>query len=89
MNNETIGLFLRQARMDAGKSQQDVASHLGYGTAQFLSNIERGISRPPLSSIKKLSRFVKADPVKMINLIEDFETIRLRAKFEKYRKAVK
>lgn len=43
--------YLRQKRIDAHLSQSEVAIKLGYTTSQFVSNWERGISQPPLSSL--------------------------------------
>lgn len=49
-----FGDFLREKRMKAGLSQKEVALGLGYTTPQFISNWERGLSNPPISSIRKL-----------------------------------
>ncbi len=45
-----VGRFLRSARVSAGLTQLDVTNALGYTTAQFCSNWERGISIPPENS---------------------------------------
>lgn len=47
--------YLKQKRVDAHLSQGEVASKLGYTTSQFVSNWERGISQPPLSSLFSIS----------------------------------
>jgi transcriptional regulator with XRE-family HTH domain len=46
--------YLKEKRIASGLSQKDVASKMGYSTPQFISNWERGISQPPINSIKKL-----------------------------------
>lgn len=51
-----FGHFLRQARIKAGLSQGKVAKHLGYTTPQFVSNWERGLCSPPISTLKRLSK---------------------------------
>ena len=49
-----LGIFLRAARMKAGLTQQQVAGALGYSTPQFISNWERGVSRPPDEVLARL-----------------------------------
>lgn len=51
-----IGKFLKRARVKAGLSQGDVRDLLGYKTPQIISDWERGICGPPLSSMRKLKR---------------------------------
>lgn len=51
--------FLKQKRIAAGLSQRDVADKLGYSTPQFISNWERGVSRPPINALKKLGELYK------------------------------
>lgn len=45
---------LKAARYYSGHSQLDVAKKLGYTTSQFVSNWERGVSRPPVPVLHKL-----------------------------------
>lgn len=42
--------------MDAGVSQGAVAKKLGYTSPQFISNWERGLSRPPISTLRKIAQ---------------------------------
>jgi transcriptional regulator with XRE-family HTH domain len=51
---QTLGLLLKKSRIQAGLSQDDVAKKLGYGSYQFISNWERGISSPPCKILKKI-----------------------------------
>lgn len=50
-----FSVFLKNKRIAAGHSQKDVADKLGYSTPQFISNWERGISQPPVNSLKRLA----------------------------------
>lgn len=50
-----LAQFLKNKRIIAGFSQKDVAMKLGYSTSQFISNWERGVSQPPLSTLRKLA----------------------------------
>ncbi len=47
-----MGVFLREKRETIGLTQAQVATQLGYGSPQFISNIERGVSRVPVKSLK-------------------------------------
>ena len=47
-----MGNFLRQKRESKGLTQAQVATQLGYGSPQFISNIERGVSRVPVKSLR-------------------------------------
>ncbi len=52
--HESLGSFLQEARTRSNLSQWDVAKKLGYTSPQFISNLERGISSPPLKVLRVL-----------------------------------
>lgn len=52
LNSNRLGLFLKTKREEKGLTQSEVARTLGYGSPQFISNIERGISSVPLKSLR-------------------------------------
>ncbi len=54
--------FLKSARLKAQLTQSQVAEALGYSTAQFISNWERGISCPPLKNLRSLASMYKVRP---------------------------
>lgn len=62
-----FALYLKDKRVAANLSQADVARKLGYSTAQFISNWERGVSQPPVSAIKKLSSMYSVPAESMLN----------------------
>lgn len=55
-----LGAYLQKMRVETGLTQRDVSIALGYSSAQFISNFERGIALPPLKKLKIL--------VKMYNM---------------------
>ena len=59
---EILAKFLKEKRVQSGLSQKDVAEKLGYSTSQFISNWERGISHPPLNTLRSLSQIKKKNP---------------------------
>lgn len=77
---------LRTSRLKAGLSQAETADKLGYSTPQFISNWERGVSRPPIRSLKKLASLYKMSAEGLFEEILKEElaivTIDLRRKFE-------
>ncbi|PCI27029.1 hypothetical protein COB52_05535 [Candidatus Kaiserbacteria bacterium] len=58
-----IGMFLKGAREKAGLTQGQVAKEFGFTTAQFISNLERGLVSLPAKHIQPLSALygVKAE----------------------------
>lgn len=68
-NYDTLGLFFKEKRTASGLTQLDVARKLGYTSAQFISNFERGLCSLPLNAIRKLTQLYKADQDKVYNLI--------------------
>lgn len=48
-------------RKKRGLTQLELSSRMGHGTAQFVSNWERGISKPPRSSLRKLCKVLECD----------------------------
>lgn len=53
--------YLKMSRERALLSQHEVARALGYATPQFISNLERGLSCPPIKALRILSRLYKID----------------------------
>ncbi|RYZ80952.1 MAG: XRE family transcriptional regulator [Proteobacteria bacterium] len=49
-----LGCYLREKRIAAGLSQKAVSLNLGYESAQFVSNWERGLSEVPANTLEKL-----------------------------------
>lgn len=61
--------FLKTKREESGLTQQEVATRLGYSTAQFVSNWERGLSYPPIKAIPTISKLYKVDGDKIFNML--------------------
>lgn len=76
-----IGDYLRTKRLERGLSQVEVAKSLGYTSAQFVSNWERGISRPPITTILQLSKIYGID-------LAELKQIYIDSELDDYRKAI-
>jgi transcriptional regulator with XRE-family HTH domain len=50
-----LASYLKHKRILAGLSQGEVAKTLGYTSAQFVSNWERGVSSPPSNIIPRVA----------------------------------
>lgn len=61
--------FLKNSREKSGLTQAEVAKTLGYSTAQFVSNWERGLSYPPLKALRTLSKLYKVNMDELFNAI--------------------
>lgn len=64
-----IGSYLRKKRELKGLTQAQVASQLGYGSPQFISNIERGVSRVPAKSLKSFINLYELQVDEVIDLL--------------------
>lgn len=64
-----LSKFLKEKRLKAGLSQGAVAKKLGYTSPQFVSNWERGLSRPPVSTLRKIAQIYS------ISMDEMFEVV--------------
>ncbi|MDG0816456.1 helix-turn-helix domain-containing protein [Bdellovibrio svalbardensis] len=62
--------YIRDARISSGLSQGDVASKLGYSTPQFISNWERGVSMPPIDSLKTIAKMYQISPEELFETME-------------------
>lgn len=54
-----LGLLLKESRVKAGFTQHEIAQKFGYGSAQFISNWERGLSQPPMEVLVELCTLLK------------------------------
>ena len=67
-NHESIGRYIRQCREKSGRTQAEIAKALGYSTAQFVSNWERGLSVPPFAALPRLNSLIRLNVKNFINL---------------------
>jgi transcriptional regulator with XRE-family HTH domain len=74
LSRRIIGRFLRQERVRAGLTQWEVAQILGYSSSQFVSNWERGISRPPLPALPKIAQILHVMPKDLIKVMHRYQT---------------
>lgn len=57
-----LGKFLKASRTNVELSQAEVAKKLGYNSAQYISNFERGLCMPPLKKLRKLILMYDIEP---------------------------
>jgi transcriptional regulator with XRE-family HTH domain len=69
MDFKNLGRFLAKKRLEAGLTQVDVSTSLGYDSAQYVSNWERGECPPPLNKLKEVAKVLKIAPDEIISLI--------------------
>lgn len=81
-DRKSVGQHLRTAREKADFTQNFVAKKLGYTSAQFISNIERGISVAPLPLLAKMVRLYKSDPFALEKIILKSQEQLLMAKLK-------
>jgi transcriptional regulator with XRE-family HTH domain len=68
-----VGIFLRESRERAGRTQGEVARALKYSTPQFVSNWERGISLPPFDVLPRLIHVLEIKPKAMMEALRVYQ----------------
>ena len=68
-NNVSLGVYLRRKRVLRGLTQSNVANKLGYGSPQFISNIERGIANVPLKSLRRIIDLYQVPPLEVLDVL--------------------
>ena len=86
---QKLAEYLKKSRENNGLSQTFVSSKLGYSSPQFVSNWERGLSHPPLKSLKKIAKLYKLKDKELFDVfvgsyLVEVETD-LRKKLQKYK----
>jgi len=64
-----IGNFIREKRTKKGISQGDLGKRLGYGSAQFISNLERGLAPLPPKIMKDLTKYLDISEREMLSIM--------------------
>jgi transcriptional regulator with XRE-family HTH domain len=78
-----LGIFLAKARKAAKLSQRDAAVSLGYSSTQFISNWERGLSSPPISSLHALAKIYEISAERLYEEILDYNLNKVREELDK------
>jgi transcriptional regulator with XRE-family HTH domain len=71
LRGKDLAEYLKKARTNAGLSQKEVAAILGYKSSQFVSNWERGLSSPPVSTLRRLCSLYRTNENEMFQIIRD------------------
>lgn len=59
MSFSTQAEIIKNRRTELKISQKKVATYLGYGSSQYISNMERGVSGIPEKDLVKISTILK------------------------------
>ncbi|RYZ92595.1 MAG: XRE family transcriptional regulator [Proteobacteria bacterium] len=73
---------LRQLRENAGHSQKNVSHVLGYQSSQFVSNWERGLSDPPVQTLKYLAKLYNIKLKDLAEVFIAYKVSRIRSEIE-------
>jgi transcriptional regulator with XRE-family HTH domain len=72
-SRQRVGTFLKKRREQAGLTQRAVSDHLGYSTAQFVSNWERGVSMAPMQALPQLAHICAVPAKEMIAVMHRYQ----------------
>jgi transcriptional regulator with XRE-family HTH domain len=67
MHYRGFGEYLKDKREKARLSQTEVSDSLGYTSPQFISNWERGLSKPPSDKLGGIVRLYKLDREELLD----------------------
>ncbi|MBC7741890.1 MAG: helix-turn-helix transcriptional regulator [Bdellovibrionaceae bacterium] len=82
-NDNKLAQFLKEKRSQSGLSQKDVATKLGYSTSQFISNWERGISQPPIHTLRTLAQMYSVGAEQMFQVLLENTMIQVQEELKK------
>lgn len=82
MINKEIGQLIRDRREELNMTQLDLANHLGYGSTQFVSLFERGLSKVPLKVLGKVAVVLKMNQKQLKKILIDNESAYIVSEFE-------
>lgn len=85
---EKLGKFLKKSRIDAGLTQQEVSEKLGFSTAQYISNWERGMSTPPLQNLHTIVDLYNLDAEHFLKEILEVQKMQMQLQFEHKKKKI-
>lgn len=75
---ETLSKYLYEKRLAKEITQGNLARVLGYASPQFISNWERGLAKPPLSTLKKMIKILDLDVDELLTILMKIEERRIR-----------
>jgi transcriptional regulator with XRE-family HTH domain len=82
-DSNKLAQFLKEKRTQSSLSQKEVATKLGYSTSQFISNWERGISQPPINTLRTLANMYNVAAEQMFNVLLEETMIQVEADLKK------
>lgn len=81
-----VSQYLREKRVEASLTQMEAARHLGHSTAQYISNLERGLCEPSVEMAINLCEFYGGSRKELYELMLDLYQSQLKTRFTKSKK---
>lgn len=66
-----LGGYLRAERRASGLTQYDIAKAMKLNSAQYISNIERGLITPSDQALRIMKKFYKFNPTKLAEIMSE------------------
>lgn len=73
-----IGAMIKEARISKNITQAELAEQLGFETPQFISLIERGLSKPPLKLIGQVIPILGLNEKLITKMLLDHEENKIK-----------
>lgn len=69
MKKSEMAILIKSKRKDRGLTQRELSVLLGYDSPQFLSNIERGVNKPPVGILAKICEALALNKDEVIKIL--------------------
>ena len=87
--SKDMGAMLKKARKEAGLTQKQLGRILGYGSSQFISNWERGISAPSFETYVLLAEILKISERKLLSALKEEQDRIFRSELQRVKSNIK
>ncbi|MES2962310.1 MAG: helix-turn-helix transcriptional regulator [Bdellovibrionota bacterium] len=77
-----VSSYLREKRLESELTQMEAARHLGHSTAQYISNLERGLCEPSVEMAINLCEFYGGSRKELYELMLELYEDQLKARFK-------
>lgn len=74
-----LGAYLAAGRNEKNLTQRHMQKRLAYSSAQFISNFERGLAKPPIPKLREFIEIYDLNPKKVMRLIIKVEAEKIRS----------
>lgn len=69
MSKMTVAQFLTIKINESGRSQKEIATEIGYDSANVITMFKQGLTKLPIDTVGPIARALNVDPVYLLRLV--------------------